>query len=52
MLATNLIKLLMLALFGVLARWGYRHDCRCYRSGSAAFALVLLLIMMLLGKAL
>ena len=50
MLATHLTKLLMLALFAVLARWGYSNDCRSCRRVSAAFALVILLAIMLRGK--
>jgi nitrate reductase gamma subunit len=52
MLATPLIKLLMLALFGLVARWGYSNDGRSYGRASAAFALVILLAIMLLGKTL
>jgi hypothetical protein len=52
MLATLPIKLLMLVLFGMLAKWGYSDGCRSFRSRKAAFALVILLVMMLLGKTL
>jgi len=52
MLATHLIKLLMLALFGLVARWGYSNDGRSDGRASAAFALVILLAIMLLGKTL
>lgn len=50
MLGTVLIVLLILALLGVLPRWGHSHNWGYFPTGGVGLILLIVVVLILLGR--